>query len=111
MPQYLQDLDLNSDRDVHTDDANDLALTSGRENLEQSVSIGAGDAIDQFIGSNIDGTTIALLEENLREALDADPQVSVVQSVDVEKFDRRDNSISVAVSVDEDEDFLLEVSP
>lgn len=111
MPDYLQDISLNSGKDIHLDDANDLALVSGRDNLEQSVAIAAGDAIERFVGGNIDGTTVALLEERIRQALDADPQVESVQSVTVEQFDKRNNSISLDVTVEENENFSIQVSP
>lgn len=109
MADYLTDLDLNSDSDVYTDDANDLALVSGRSNLEQSIEISAGDAIEEFVGGNIDGTTIALLEERLKKALNNDPQVNSVDSVELTEFDRRTNTVSIDVSVTEDKDFTLEV--
>lgn len=111
MPEYLTDIHLNSDRDIHLDDANDLALVSGRSNLEQSVAIAVGDAIEQFIGGNMDGTTVAVLEERVRQALEDDPQVESVQSVSVEQFDKRTNSISLDVTVEENENFSIEVSP
>lgn len=110
MPDYLQDLDLNSDGDIHTDDGNDLALTSGLDNLEQSININAGNAVEDFIGGNVNGTKIAILEERLTNALDADPQVSSVQDVSLEQFDKQTNSLSLDVLVEENENFTLEVS-
>lgn len=110
MPDFMQDLDLNEDRDIHLDDANDLALTSGKKNLEQSVAIVAGDAIREFIGSSIQGKTVALLEVRIRNAIDADPQVDSVHSVTVEEFDKRDNSVILSVVAEDNDDFLIEVS-
>lgn len=111
MPDYLQDLALDSDRDIHLDGGNDLALTSGRDNLEQSIAIAAGDAIRQFVGGNVNGTNVAILEERIRQSLDADPQVASVQAVSVEQFDKRENKITLDVMVEENESFTIEVSP
>ena len=110
MPDYLTDIHLDGDRDIHLDDANDLALVSGRRNLEQSVMIAVGGAIERFVGGNIDGTTVSLLEERIRQALDVDPQIETVRSVSVEQFDRRNDTITLDVSVGENEDFTIEVT-
>jgi len=107
---YPTDLDLNGAKDVHTDASNDLALTSGEAQLAQSVATDAFDELQAFVGGRVTGTNIGKLEERLREAFNDDPQLASVQSVTIEEYDERDNTLSVSARVIEDDDFTLEVS-
>lgn len=109
MVEYLTDIKINRDRDIHLDDSNDLALISGERNLEQSIGIVASDAIDKFVGSTITGTSIGLLEERLLRYLDRDPHVENVREVEVTEFDRRTETISMEALLEETETLPLEV--
>lgn len=104
------DIAIGSDRDVYLDDANDVALVSGKQALQQSISIHATDAIREFVSSGIDATSLALLEERLRNALNEDPQVGEVWSVTVNEFDKRNDTLKMEVALSENENFELEVS-
>lgn len=104
------DLDLNSDKDIHLDSANDLATTSGQAQVEQSVGLDVLNVIRDFIGNKLNGTQVGLLEERARESLQSDEQVGQVQEVNLVEFDRRDNSIKLEIIVIEDSNFTLEVS-
>lgn len=110
MVDYPTDLDLNQDKDIHLDGSNDLAVTSGVEQLEQSVAIDVMDEIQEFIGGRVTGPNIGLLEERLRGALNDDPQLSEVRLVNVAEYDRRTDTITIEIIVVDDEDFTLEVS-
>lgn len=108
--EYPTDLDLNSDKDVHLDGANDLAVVSGIKQLTQSVAIDAMDAIQQFIGGPVTGPELGLLEERLRQALEEDPQLSGVRSVNITEYDRGSNAITVEIRTIENDNFEIGVS-
>lgn len=107
---YLRDLKINENRDIDTDQANDLALTEGPENLAQSVDIEAYDAVERFVGEKITATSIALLEEDLSQVLDADPQVGEVRTVSVVEFDKRHETVTAEVELTQNDSFEIEVS-
>mgnify|MGYP000565407382 CR=1 FL=1 len=108
--EYPTDLRLNEDKDIAIDDANDLALVSGVDQLEQSVAIGVLDEIQTFLGSRVTGARIGRLEERIQTGLSEDPQVGTITNVSVETFDRQTNTISVDVSVLQNNDFTLEIN-
>lgn len=106
---YPTDLELNSDRDIKLNDANDLATVSGESNMEQSVAISAGDAVDEFVGSRLTGVNIALLEERIERNLRDNPMVSNVENVTVDEYDRRDDTVTLTVDVADEDNFQMEV--
>lgn len=109
MVEYPTDVDLNTDKDIHLDGANDLALTSGIEQLQQSVAIDVFDELQNFIGGRLTGETLGLLEERVRQALDDDPQLSTVRSVDILEYNRGTQSVTISIEVIDDEDFTIEL--
>lgn len=111
MPDYPSDLDLNQNRDIHLNGANDLALTSGVENLQQSVGIDVMDELSDFVAGRLTGENIGRLEERIRDGLDSDPQLSDVRNVTIDQFDRQTDTVEISVHVVENEDFTLEVTP
>lgn len=108
MAEYPTDLDLNSDKDIHLDGANDLALVGGERQLRQSVAIDAMDEIQEFIGGRVTGKNVGLLEERLRQAFNDDPQLDEVVSVNVVEYDRRTDELTIEATTIENEDFTLE---
>lgn len=106
---YPTDLKLNSDRDIQLNDANDLATVSGERNMEQSVAISAGDAVDDFVGDRLTGVNISLLEERIKRNLKDNPMVSHVENVTVDEYDRRDDTVTLTVEVANDDNFQIEV--
>jgi hypothetical protein len=109
MVEYPTDIDLNEDKDIHLDAANDLATTSGIEQLQQSVAIDVLDELRSLIAGRLTGRNIGKLEERIRQGLDDDPQLSDVRNVTIETFDRDSGRIEIEVNVVENEDFALEV--
>lgn len=103
------DIGLDSDGDVHTDSGNDLALVTGQAQLEQSVYIDVGDVMNQLIGGNITATNISLVEKRIKDALNDDPQLDDVQSVTVEEFDKRTNTLTVTAITTENEQFEMNI--
>lgn len=111
MVEYPTDLDLDSNRDTHLDETNDLAVTSGVEQLQQSVGIDVMDELEDFVAGRLTGENIGRLEERIRQGLDADPQLSDVRNVTIEQFNRQNNTVQIGVHVVENEDFTLTVTP
>lgn len=111
MVDYPTDLDLNEGKDIHLDGSNDLALTSGIEQLQQSVAIDVMDELRDFVAGRLTGPNIGLLEERIRAGLNDDPQVGDVRSVTLDTYDRRNSTVEISVFVVEDENFTLEVTP
>lgn len=111
MPDYPTDLDLDESKDIHLDSANDLELTSGVAQIEQSVGIDVMDELEAFIGGRVTGKNVGLLEERVRGALNDDPQLSEVLTVDITQYDRRTDSVEMVIKVVDDDNFTIEVSP
>lgn len=109
MVEYPTDLDLNQQKDIHLDGANDLATTSGVQQLEQSVGIDVMDELKDFVAGRLTGPNIGRLEERIRKGLDDDPQIASVRSVDLEVFDRQSNTVEITVHTVENKDFSLQV--
>lgn len=107
MVDYPTDLDLESDKDIHLDGANDLALVSGKAQLEQSVAIDVMDEIQAFIGGRVTGQNIGLLEEVLREALEDDPQLEDIRSINIEEYNRQTEKLTISIVTTENDEFTL----
>lgn len=108
MVEYPTDIDLNSDKDVHLNGANDLALVGGEEQLRQSVAIDVMDEIEDFIGGRVTGKTLGLLEERFLQAFNDDPQLDEVISVNIKQYDRRTDELIIEAKTVKNEDFTLE---
>ena len=106
----LFDIKIDESCDIEIDSANDISTISGFENLQQSVRISAKGAIDQFVGGKVSGSTVALLEERLKNALNNDPQVGEITNVTLLEYDKRDSSIEAEATVTENENFTIEVT-
>lgn len=104
------DLELTADKDIHLDQANDLAVVSGVKQLEQSVAMDVLDVTQRFVGRALTGENVGLLEARVEESLAADEQVGDVQTVTVTEYDRRTNSITMDVVCTEDQDFTIQIS-
>lgn len=107
--EYPTDLALNDSLDIYLDGANDIATIGGVEQLEQSVAVDVLDVTRDFIGSEITGPEIGLLEERVQRSLNRDEQLSRVQTVSVREHDLQTNTIRMDVTVIDDEDFTIEV--
>lgn len=110
MAERPRDIALNEDGDVYLDDVNDLALVSGRAQLQQSIAIDVLDVTEQFVGRRVTAQSVGLLEQRILEALEEDPQVGTIREVTVEEFDRRNNSVTAQVTLLENENFTIEVT-
>lgn len=111
MADYPTDLELNRDKDIHLDDANDLSTVSGQSNMEQSTAISVGGSIREFVGEELSGVNIALLEERILNSLESNPMVDSIGDITVVEYDRRTDSIKIDVEVQGDDNFQMEVSP
>lgn len=109
MDNYPTDIDLNEGKDVHLDAGNDIALTSGVDQLQQSIAIDADDELQAFVSGRLNGENIGRLEEAIRQGLDEDPQLSSVQDVTLNTFDRKNSIVKMDVTVVENKNFTLGV--
>lgn len=107
---YPIDLHLNENLDIHLDGGNDLATASDRRQLEQSTALDVLNVLHEFVGNPVTGRTIGLLEERVRQALNADEQLSTVTNVSVEEYRPDEGRVSVAVNAVEDDDFELDLT-
>jgi len=110
MVDYPTDLDINEEKDVHLDASNDLATTSGIEQLQQSVGIDVIDELRDFVAGRLTGENIGQLEEAIRRGLDEDPQLASVQNVKIDTFNRSTSTVKIDVTVVQDDNFSLEIS-
>lgn len=99
MVDYLTDLDVTQELDVHTDDANDLATTSGVDNLRQGISLTTMSVTRDRIGNKATADQLGLLEERVESMLDNDPHVGDVLSVTTQTFNRKRNVITMQVTL------------
>lgn len=112
MAEYPTDIKISEDdRNIFLDDTNDLATIGGVANLEQSVAIAVMNATRQFIGDKLTGSSVGLLEEKVRQALQRDPQIERVVSVEMTEFDRSQDKVTMDVTTIEDETFQIGVTP
>lgn len=111
MVEYPTDLDLNEGKDIHLDSTNDLTLTSGIAQLQQSVAIDVMDELRDFVGGRLTGKNVGQLEESIASGLNDDPQVDTVRSVSLDTYDRQNKTVEITVHVVENDDFTLEVEP
>lgn len=109
MVEYPTDFDLNEDKDTHLDGANDLALTSGVEQLQQSVGIDVMDELRDIVGGRLTGQNIGKLEERISRALNEDPQLASVRSVTLETYNRDTSTVEITAHVVQNDDFTLEI--
>lgn len=110
MVEYPTDLDLDNSKDIHLDAGNDLTLTSGIAQLQQSVALDVLNNVDDFISGQLSGENLGRLETSIRQSLERDPQVGDVRTVTIDSFDRQTGRISVDVTLTKNEDFTLELT-
>lgn len=110
MVEYPTDLDINENKDIHLDASNDLTLTSGIEQLQQSVALDVLNDLEDFLGGRLNGRNLGRLETAIRLSLESDPQVGDVRTVTVESFNRETGRVAIDVTLTQNEDFSLEIT-
>jgi hypothetical protein len=105
----VTDLDIEQDKDIHLDSANDLATVSGIAQVQQSVAFDVLDVTKEFVAGPVEGGTLGLLEERIRKSVNADEQTAEVLSVDITEYNREDNRVIVEVTTVEEPNFTLEI--
>ncbi len=109
MVEYLRDLDVDGE-DIHLDSTNDLALSSGIENLEQSTLLSARNATKDLIGEPINANSIRELEEVLRGILNNDPHIDTVIDVSLTNIEEEADLIEVDIKLVDNEEFTIELN-
>lgn len=109
MAEYPTDLYLNKDKDVFIDASNDLATISGVSQLEQSVALDVVNVTQNFVGEELTGKDVGLVEENVRQSLARDEQVETIHSVEAKQYDRSTGKMTLDIRLVENDDFTIEV--
>lgn len=110
MVEYLTDIDLTTDLDIHLNSANDIELSSGRDNLEQGIALSTMTVTRRAVGGKITATNLSLLEQRVTEYLDQDPHVGDVQQVETETVNRESGVVTMRIDLTENESFEIQLS-
>lgn len=108
--EYPTDLELNENKDIFLDGANDLATVTGPQQLEQSAAISVLDELDDFVSGRLTGENIGLLEERVRQGLNDDPQLGRIRNVSIKTFNRDTELVTISVQVAGNDDFTLQLN-
>jgi hypothetical protein len=106
----VTDLDLDESFDIHLDSGNDLALTTGAEQIEQSVAIDVRDELQNFVGSKVTADNAAILSERVRQAINDDPQLVDTKRVSFDEYDKRTNTASFTIVTVTNDEYEIELS-
>lgn len=93
------DLDINREKDIHLDSANDLELTSGQPWLDQSVALVTMDVTSERIGESITGADIGILEEKIAERLEEDATIGDILYINIETYNRDTGTVSLQIGL------------
>lgn len=104
------DIAINEDKDAYLDGANDLALVSGPERVDQSIAISVMDEDKDYVGERVTAKSVNKLEQAIEEALNRDNDVDQVFEVNIQTFDRNDDRVEAEVFVTPNESFIAEVN-
>lgn len=104
------DIAINQDKDAYLDGANDLALVSGPERVDQSIAISVMDEDKDFVSGRITAKNVNQLEQAIERGLQDDNDVDQVFNVDIQTFDRNDDRVIAEVFVTPTESFVAEVN-
>lgn len=105
----LQDMRIDSDRQIILGGDGDWEKTSGLETVEQSVGILASSVVRPLIGTQVDGQTLEDIQSELQGILSDDPQIENVQRVEVKEIDLKTYTVKVDVFVGIDNTFDLDI--
>jgi hypothetical protein len=103
------DLLIGTDLDIEIDETNDLGTVSGIQQLEQSVAIDVLDVTQNFVGSNLSGGRVGLLEQRVQESLENDEQLTEVVDVVLQSYNKDTGTIEMEIIVLENENFVIEL--
>lgn len=109
MVEYPTDAELNEQKDIFVDEAGDISLVSGIDQLAQSVGIDIFDETQDFTGSKLTGLTIGRLEAQIRDGLDNDPQLDDIVSVTIRSFDEEAGNVFIEVVTTANNEFTLPI--
>jgi len=109
MVKYPTDLDINENKDIHLDASNDLTLTSGIEQLQQSVALDVLNDLESLRSGRLTGGNLGRIETAIRQSLERDPQVGDVRTVSINSFEEETGRVAVDVKLTKNDDFTLGV--
>lgn len=104
-----KDIGLNQNFDVFIDDRNDIALTEGRREVEQSIALQLTIFFHREIGSIDKDNAMDRLRLKARRLAEENERVDSLESAVVERHVDDPNRFKVRLLYDEAEEFSFEV--
>lgn len=107
---HVNDLALNDSREVSLADTNDLDTVRGIDAVKQSVAIHAGNALRSLVGEPLSAQVYEDVQEELRKAIERDPQIDSVDRVNLVEIDKVNGAVTVDVFLSYNNTFRIEVT-
>ena len=105
----VKDIAVDEHFDVFIDDRNDLGVTEGRREVEQSLAIHLALFFHEEIGSVDKDNAKARLELAARRVASQNDRIDTLRSVIVTESSDEQNKFNIRILYDEDDEFELEV--
>lgn len=99
------DIEVFSDQDTRLDETGDLPLITGVPNIKQSLALDVLNETESRIAQRITNSTVNGLQGDIQTALQNDPQVDTIESIEVLSTNEQTNEIEIGVTVNGDVTF------
>lgn len=93
------DMQLGRNRDIELDNGGDILLASGKQLLEQSVYLSVANETQISLGEKLTASTVRLLQERIREALDDDEYLGDVLDVTILSYNQVTGEVKITADV------------
>lgn len=93
------DIRLGRDRDIQFDNGRDLDLATGKTLLEQSVYLSVANETQLSLGEKLTASTVRLLQERIRAALDDDEYLGDVLDVTILSYNQVTGEVTITAEV------------
>lgn len=95
--------------DLYFDDGGSFERVSGIDNVMQSVALDVRDTLQSSIGDMLTTDVVFELEQQIHNAMIADPQVTDPISVAATRVNRDTNELTFTVTVRDNEEFTVDM--
>ena len=106
----VSDIELLANQDTYITKGEDLPLIDGYGNAQQSVALSTLDITELFIGNRVTHELLNKLKGDVRSALQRNPNVDQVESVNVLSIDEDTDTVTVSVTIDGGNTFNINLS-
>lgn len=96
--------------DLYFDDGGSFERVNGIDNVMQSVALDVRDTVQSSIGGMLTTDVVFELEQQIHNAMLADPQVSDPISVSATSVNRETNALTFTVTVRDNEEFTVDMT-